>query len=164
LLRTTLIIDRFEYSPGPHDLSGLTFRILPSPSSLLSDPHVRHSTISKPLLRREEGSLLLVTTSTKHDYFKVGMHLYHVQPTTLQNIAEEVHRLAFRLVETVLGKEHPSTLTSMNNLAEVLRDQGKYKQVEEIHRLAFRPVEIVLGKERPSTLTSIRRCLILPHG
>ena len=38
------------------------------------------------------------------------------------------------LRETVLGKEHPSTLTSMNDLAMVLRDQGKYERAEEMHR------------------------------
>ena len=37
------------------------------------------------------------------------------------------------LRETVLGKEHPSTLASTNNLAIVLRGQGKYEQVEEMH-------------------------------
>jgi hypothetical protein len=39
--------------------------------------------------------------------------------------AEEMHRQSLGLRETVLGKEHPSTLTSTNNLASVLRDQGK---------------------------------------
>jgi hypothetical protein len=39
--------------------------------------------------------------------------------------AEEMHREVLRLRETVLGKEHPNTLTSMSNLANVLRDQGK---------------------------------------
>jgi hypothetical protein len=29
-------------------------------------------------------------------------------------------------METVMGKERPSTLTSMKNLAEVLSEQGKY--------------------------------------
>jgi hypothetical protein len=38
------------------------------------------------------------------------------------------------LRETVLGKEHPSTLTSMYNLAMVLKDQGKYEQAEEMRR------------------------------
>jgi len=38
---------------------------------------------------------------------------------------EEMHRQVLRLRETVLGKEHPDTLTSMNYLASVLRDQGK---------------------------------------
>lgn len=30
--------------------------------------------------------------------------------------------------ERALGKEHPSTLASMNNLASVLSQQGKYEQ------------------------------------
>jgi hypothetical protein len=34
----------------------------------------------------------------------------------------------------VLGKERPSTLTSMNNLATRLRNQGKYEQAEEMLR------------------------------
>jgi hypothetical protein len=47
----------------------------------------------------------------------------------------------------VLGKEHPRTLTSMNNLALVLGDQGKYEQAEEIHRQVLGLSETVLGKE-----------------
>jgi len=34
------------------------------------------------------------------------------------------------LCETMLGKEFPSTLTSMNNLAGVLRDRGNYEETE----------------------------------
>jgi hypothetical protein len=30
----------------------------------------------------------------------------------------------------VLGKEHPETLTSMNNLAVVLDNQGKYDEAD----------------------------------
>jgi hypothetical protein len=37
--------------------------------------------------------------------------------------AEEMHRRVLRLRETVLGKDHPDTLTSMNNLAFVFRNQ-----------------------------------------
>src|SRR5437764_2168564 len=37
--------------------------------------------------------------------------------------AEEMHRQTLRLQETVLGKENPNTLISMNNLASMLRDQ-----------------------------------------
>jgi Tetratricopeptide repeat len=47
--------------------------------------------------------------------------------------AEEMHRQALRLSETVLGKEHSNTMISMNNLATVLRNQGKYEQAEEMH-------------------------------
>jgi hypothetical protein len=42
--------------------------------------------------------------------------------------AEEMHRQALGLRETVLGKEHPPTLMSMSNLALVLSDQGKYEE------------------------------------
>ena len=55
----------------------------------------------------------------------------------------------------MLVKEHPSTLTSMNNLATVLWSQGKYEQVEEMYRQTLRSRETVLGKEHPNTLSSM---------
>ena len=39
--------------------------------------------------------------------------------------------------ERVLGKEHPDTLTSMNPLASVLSNQGKYVEVEAMHGQAL---------------------------
>jgi hypothetical protein len=53
--------------------------------------------------------------------------------------------------------EHPSTLTSMNNLATVLKDQGKYEQAEETHRQRQ-----CGGEEHPDTL----KCIYIPgfHG
>ncbi|KJZ70118.1 hypothetical protein HIM_10488 [Hirsutella minnesotensis 3608] len=39
--------------------------------------------------------------------------------------AEQMHRQALDLREKVLGKEHPATLSSMNNLAVVLKSLGK---------------------------------------
>ena len=57
-----------------------------------------------------------------------------------------MYRQAPALMKTVLGKKHPSTLRSMNNLAEVLSSQGKYKEAEEMHRQALALRETVLGK------------------
>jgi hypothetical protein len=37
----------------------------------------------------------------------------------------------------MLGKEFLSTLTSMNNLAGVLRDQSNYEEAEEMHYTAI---------------------------
>jgi hypothetical protein len=51
------------------------------------------------------------------------------------------------LSEKVLGKEHPSILTSMNNLSLVLRDQGKYEEAEATQRQALGLAEKELGKE-----------------
>jgi len=57
--------------------------------------------------------------------------------------------------EKVLGVEHPSTLTSVSNLALVFRYQRKYEAAEEMNRRALNGSEKVLGVEHPSTLTSV---------
>jgi tetratricopeptide (TPR) repeat protein len=67
----------------------------------------------------------------------------------------QVQSFHFRKTSELAGAEHPSTLTSMNNLAEVLRNQGKYEQAEEMHRQVLRLKEAVLGKKHPKTLTSM---------
>ena len=61
-----------------------------------------------------------------------------------------MHRQTLELREKVLGPEHPDTLTSMNNLAEVLTDQGKYEAAEEMHRQVLELREKVLGLEHPT--------------
>ncbi|KAK8007203.1 hypothetical protein PG989_001193 [Apiospora arundinis] len=68
--------------------------------------------------------------------------------------AEEMHRQTLALMKTVLGREHPSTLASRNNLALVLENQGKYSEAEEIHRQTLALKETVLGREHPETVRS----------
>jgi tetratricopeptide (TPR) repeat protein len=69
--------------------------------------------------------------------------------------AEAMNRRALEGSEKVLGKDHPSTLTSVSNLASVLQGQGKYEAVEAMNRRALEGSEKVLGKDHPSTLTSV---------
>jgi hypothetical protein len=45
-----------------------------------------------------------------------------------------MHRQALGLSETVLGKEHPDTLVSMSNLANVLSDQVRYRRKRYIDK------------------------------
>jgi hypothetical protein len=73
-------------------------------------------------------------------------------------------RQALGLSETVLGKEYPDTLTSMNNLAEVLSGQSKYEQAEEIHRQALGLRETVLGKEYLNILKSMNNLAVVLRG
>jgi Tetratricopeptide repeat len=47
--------------------------------------------------------------------------------------AEEIHRQTLKLYTKVLGAEHPSTLRSMNNLVDALRQQGKHEEAENMH-------------------------------
>ena len=69
--------------------------------------------------------------------------------------AEQMDRRALDSREKMLGKEHPDTLTSVCNLASVLRYQGKYGEAEPMNRRALDDNEKVLGKEHPSTLKSV---------
>jgi Tetratricopeptide repeat len=45
-------------------------------------------------------------------------------------------------------------MASINNLAAVLRNQGKYDRAEEMYRQELRLFETILGQDHPSTMTS----------
>lgn len=66
-----------------------------------------------------------------------------------------MNRRALEGREKVLGLEHPNTLTSVKNLADVLRYQGKYEEAEAINRRALEGFEKALGPEHPSTLATV---------
>jgi tetratricopeptide (TPR) repeat protein len=69
--------------------------------------------------------------------------------------AEAMGRQTLQLRETVLGKDHPDTLASMNNLALSFHQQGKYAEAEAMHRQTLQLKETVLGKDHPDTLKSM---------
>jgi tetratricopeptide (TPR) repeat protein len=75
--------------------------------------------------------------------------------------AEELFRRVFKGRESLLGKEHPDTLGSMNNLAKLLQSRGKYNEAEPIYRQTLALREKVLGKEHPDTLGSINNLALL---
>ncbi|KAI4599640.1 hypothetical protein KJ359_001737 [Pestalotiopsis sp. 9143b] len=66
--------------------------------------------------------------------------------------------------ETKRSAEHPSTLSSMNNLALALRSQGKYEEAEEMHRETLERKKSVLGPEHPDTLTSMNNLAHVLHS
>ncbi|RKL04917.1 hypothetical protein BFJ70_g17166 [Fusarium oxysporum] len=75
--------------------------------------------------------------------------------------AAKLYRETLEAREKVLGKEHPDTLSSMNNLALVLRKIGKYEEAEKMHRETLEAREKVLGKEHPSTLSSMNNLALV---
>ncbi len=66
--------------------------------------------------------------------------------------AETVNRQTLQLQEKVLGKEHPETLTSMNNLAFLLYQQGKFTEAAAMIQQMLELREKVLRKEHPGTI------------
>ncbi|KAF2802720.1 kinesin light chain [Mytilinidion resinicola] len=69
--------------------------------------------------------------------------------------AELTHRELLVRREKVLGKEHPNTLISMNELAYALSSQGKYKEAENMYQETLALREKISGKEHLDTLASM---------
>ena len=57
--------------------------------------------------------------------------------------------------QKVLGLEHPSTLTSMGDLALTIRNQGRWKEAEELFVQVMETSSRVLGLEHSDTLRSM---------
>ena len=71
---------------------------------------------------------------------------------------EEAEELQMQVLQTrkrVLSDEHPSTLTSMNNLALTYSNQGRWKEAEELQAQVMETSKRVLSDEHPHTLTSM---------
>jgi len=68
--------------------------------------------------------------------------------------ALEYYQKALSIFEKVLGKEHPSTATTYNNIAGVYYKQGDYVKVLEYYQKALSIAEKVLGNKHPSTATT----------
>ena len=68
--------------------------------------------------------------------------------------AEPVYLRLVSLREATLGKEHPYTATTYNNIGEAYRSQGDYPKALKYHLNALPIREKVQGKEHPDTATS----------
>ena len=66
-----------------------------------------------------------------------------------------------RAKERVLGREHPDTLNSVNNLAGPYEAQGRYGEAEPLYKRGLAASERVLGKEHPDTLNSVNNLAFL---
>ncbi|KAL4811582.1 hypothetical protein BDW67DRAFT_41010 [Aspergillus spinulosporus] len=69
--------------------------------------------------------------------------------------AEALYRELLELDQGRKGPEHPSTLTSMANLASTYRNQGRWNEAEKLQVEVMETRKAVLGAEHPSTLTSM---------
>ncbi|KAK0725411.1 hypothetical protein B0H67DRAFT_641836 [Lasiosphaeris hirsuta] len=69
--------------------------------------------------------------------------------------AEKFQFKAVKWRKEVLGDKHPSTLSSIANLASTYRNQGRWKEAETLEVQVMEMRKKVLGDEHPSTLTSM---------
>jgi tetratricopeptide (TPR) repeat protein len=74
---------------------------------------------------------------------------------SLWSEAERCHQRALAISEQQLGPDHPSTATSLNNLAELYRSQGRYGEAEPLYLRSLAISEQQLGPDHPITAKSL---------
>jgi len=78
--------------------------------------------------------------------------------------AEEMHRQVLVLYETVLGKEHPSTLTSVYCLAHLLHLQQRPSETGPLYRRALTGYDKTLGSDHSTTQACRKSYLSILKG
>lgn len=71
------------------------------------------------------------------------------------DLARKLHQKALETRTSLLGYEHPSSLTSMVNLASTYRKQERVKQAKEMEEQVIRSTSIALENPNPSMLISM---------
>jgi tetratricopeptide (TPR) repeat protein len=70
------------------------------------------------------------------------------------DFAESLNKRQLDERERTLGDEHPDTLNSINELAGLYADQGRYDEAEPLYLRALEAKERTFGEEHPFTLVS----------
>ena len=69
--------------------------------------------------------------------------------------ALEWYQRALEGKEKALGNDHPSTLSTVNNMASVFDNQGEYHKALKWYQRALDGMEKTLGNDHPDTLTAV---------
>ena len=64
----------------------------------------------------------------------------------------------------ILGEENSDFAHSLNNLAEIYRHQGRYKEAEPLYLRALEITKCLLGEENPSVATSLNNLALLYYS
>ena len=75
--------------------------------------------------------------------------------------AVRVMSQALEAQQRLFGTEHPETLGTMANLANVYSSQGRYEQARTLHEQALAAKRRMLGAEHPDTLNSMNNLAIV---
>ena len=73
----------------------------------------------------------------------------------LYSLAQPWYEQCLSTVRERLGENHPSTATSLNNLAILYKSQGKYQQAEPLYIQALELYKQLIGENHPHTATSL---------
>ena len=106
-----------------------------------------------------ELNVVKIDTEDERDLMALVGGLYESQGK--YDEAEPLYKECLAKRETILGKDHPNTLQSMNNLALLYKSQGKYDEAEIVYKECLAKRETILGKDHPSTLNTMNNLALL---
>ena len=69
--------------------------------------------------------------------------------------AEQLYGRTLKSMEERLGRDHPDTLQTVQNLAIVYSSQGLYEEAEQLYGRALKGREERLGRDHPDTLRTV---------
>ena len=72
-----------------------------------------------------------------------------------------VGKKALKVAEEIVGPDHPSVATSLNNLAILYDTQGQYAAAEHLYKRALSIDEKALGPDHPSVATTLNNLALL---
>ncbi len=101
-------------------------------------------------LESEEAGLLL----NKIGYYLIDRKAEYEQ-------AKPLYERALAMSEKVLGKEHPSVATSLNNLAGLYDSQGDYEQAKPLYERALKILKKFFKPDHPHVRTVSKNYAIL---
>ena len=77
------------------------------------------------------------------------------------DLAEAYYQRALEGHERTLGRDHPFTLTAVNNVGSLLYGRGKLVLAEPYYRRALEGRERTLGRDHQNTLNSANNLRVL---
>ena len=111
---------------------------------------VSHVMASFTTLSSASGVSYQTAESTLDELARVGVYM-----TDIGRLQEEYTIKKYILKERrrILGEEHPSTISAMNNLASTLGDLGQWEEESNIKKEVVEQRRRILGEEHPDTIT-----------
>ncbi|MEM8717231.1 MAG: toll/interleukin-1 receptor domain-containing protein, partial [Cyanobacteria bacterium P01_G01_bin.4] len=86
---------------------------------------------------------------------------HYLNERTQDSEAEPLFQDALAMRKRLLGDEHPAVARSLNNLAGLYKDQGRYSEAEPLLQEALVMRKRLLGTEHPAVATSLNNLAAL---
>ena len=156
LIRTIIRFDFLEDGQGRKTIApeGTTDKIL----EYFSEASFDIGDGYKSLQRRIDIAESVITAVAQNEtklvasvFLKIGNGYYYMGD---YGKALEYLEKAKGIKESKLGKDHPETATTYNNIALVYKNMGDYDKALEYHEKAMEISESKLGKDHPDTATT----------